>query len=126
MDKSTTHKYKVGYIITSVIDWLLVLLPPIVFMIIGFATAETTRKIVLGVFFFAAVGFGALSIILKLKLKCVIWIFLIGLTIGLNNVMVIVLTIGICTIVDELVIEPAKKYYKSKYTINKEIDKRIE
>ena len=61
----------------------------------------------------------------KIAMRSRLWILLIGLFICLDSVIVIVLTIGICQILDELIFTPLKNYYKTKYTINKEIDKRL-
>ena len=66
-----------------------------------------------------------ISIANKIVLKSRIWILMLGIYICLDTVLTPLIIIAVCQIVDELLITPLKKNFKSKKIINKEMDKRL-
>ena len=67
----------------------------------------------------------ALNFFMKYHIRSTIWFLLLGIQICLQNIVTLILIIAICTIIDEFVLTPLKKKFKDKYTINKEIDRRM-
>ena len=65
-----------------------------------------------------------LNVLMKLSLRCIPWILLIGIYICLKEITVLLIVMALTTVLDELVLEPLAKSFKNKLTINKEIDKR--
>lgn len=121
-----TKKYKRLYHIFSVISMLIMFLPLFIFICKGYAEAESvTRKAGLTCCISLALILTFLNIILKYSIRSTIWILLLGVYACLDNILVLILLIAISTIIDEFLLTPLKKSFKSKYTINKEIDKRL-
>lgn len=120
-----TKKYRAGYWIFTILSWLLTIGPLIVFTIMGFIQGEPSQKVTLGITVMVAIVCVILSILMKLHIRSTIFILILGIYVCLDNILPLILTICICTIVDEILIQPIQKMYKSKLTINKEIDKRI-
>ena len=65
------------------------------------------------------------SIVNKITLRSLLWIVLIDIYVCLDYIMTPLIIIAVCQILDELMITPLKKYYKTKVRINKEIDARL-
>lgn len=85
-----------------------------------------SEKLTLTFTVICALGLTAVNVFGKFNLRSPFFILLIGLyyvmtTEGLISTL---LTITICTILDELIFAPLHKHFKSKAMINKEIDKR--
>ena len=121
-----TKKYKKLYITCRVLSFVMVILPIIIYTILGFIQGTIGHKLVLGTCLLLSMMFVALNIITKHKIRSTIWIMLIGLYCACSNIIPLLIIIAVTTLVDEFVLEPLYKKYKNKYTINKEIDKRLE
>ena len=65
-----------------------------------------------------------INLLMKLSLRCIPWVVLIGIYICLKEITICLVVMAVCTIIDELIIAPLAKKYREKLTINKEIDKR--
>jgi hypothetical protein len=85
----------------------------------------TYEKVSLCLTVFIVLILSAVCLINKVALKSRLWIILIGLYICLDTIMVPIIVIACCQVVDELIISPLAKHYKSKLLISKEIDKRM-
>ena len=121
-----TNKYKKFYILFAILSLLCFIGPALFFTAQAFiAGTAVASKIALSSTVLIVVILSIVAAANKIAMRSRLWILLIGLFICLDSVIVIVLTIGICQILDELVFAPLKNYYKTKYTINKEIDKRL-
>lgn len=59
-------------------------------------------------------------------MRCRVWIIVCGIYIAISNFMTAIIIITVCQCLDELVFRNIAKYYKEKFRINKEIDKRNE
>lgn len=119
-----TKKYKRNYKLCKWLSVLITLVPLIVYAILGFVNGTIAQKISLGVCLITALVFTALNIILKYHIRCTIWILLIGIYACIENIIPLLFILAISTALDEFVLEPLAKKYKSLYVINKEIDKR--
>lgn len=66
------------------------------------------------------------NLVKQQTMRCRIWIIVCGIYAAISNFMTAIIIITICQTLDELVFKNALAYYKDKYKINKEIDKRHE
>lgn len=119
-----TKTYKIKKIIFSILSFLSIFVPLLVFIIIGYAQGAVVSKVVLSITSVFAIVLALGSLLMKLHLRSPVFIVLIGLWSALNNLLPFIIVISITTILDELIFTPLKKKYKNLYTINKEIDKR--
>lgn len=60
----------------------------------------------------------------KMVLRSRIWILIIALYFVLDSIVEPIMVIGITQILDEIIIHPSKEYFKKRYIIHKEVDKR--
>lgn len=127
-----TKKTKRIYIILTIISFLLLFGPILVALgiavyhsfIAGVATISIAK---VSIFSTSVIIFGMLTIISiarKMVFKSSVWVLVVALHLLLTNIAWMVVTIGVCQIVDELIITPLRKYYKQRWVINKEMDKR--
>lgn len=123
-NKSPTKKYGRLAILFEVLSWLILTVPMIVFIVMGFITGAVVSKVALGLTAVAALIILAVSALQKLKLRSPFWILTIGLSFCLTEIYPLLLFMGIGTILDELILSPLGKHYHSLHTINREIDKR--
>lgn len=110
-----------------IIDWLILLTPIIVYVILAFVNGEVgnTKKIIL-------TGLVAIALIITifnwfaLKHKTSpIWIVIIGLYIAMKNVLLpLVLMVGIGSLLDDFLFKPLINHYKIQLEASKVYDKR--
>lgn len=91
----------------------------------GSSAASTTDKVSLSVCIIAAALIYLVNLVFKYHIKSALWFIVLGVHTCIGNIGDILLITGICCIVDEFVLTPVYKHYKEKYSINKEIDKRL-
>lgn len=99
--------------------------PLIVFTIMGFLQAEGKEKLALGMTAISTIIIAAIAAMRHIHLKSTIYVLMIGLWISLDRLLPFIITIAICTILDELIFSPLYKRFKEDYHTNKQIDKRI-
>lgn len=126
MSSETTTKYKKIYIILLIISWVLVLGPLIGYFVYAMIVAGTVEKAALVTTLFIAVILTAASILMKFHVRSTLFIMILGIYIAIQKITILLIIISICTILDEFLITPLAKSYKAKFSINKEIDKRID
>lgn len=124
MASDVTKAYRKKYWACTILSWVLTFVPLIVFVIWGFVEGTPHRKLALGGLMVVAAILVVLNVLMKLSLRCIPWVVLIGIYICLKEITVLLVIMALTTVVDELVLEPLAKMYKNKVTINKEIDKR--
>ena len=121
----TTKKYKIGYIITAIISWIAFIGPTIYFVATAFIGSNlAVEKVALATSILVVLVLSGIAFVNKVALRSRLWIVMLGLYYVLPTIELAILTIGIGQILHELIFEPIKKYYKQRYIINKEIDKR--
>lgn len=125
MSKRTRHFF-IGKLITGIISFLLSWGLMIVFLIIGFATGNNSQSFALGITGLAGAVLAFVSNIAKKHWISPLIILMFGLYIVMEHFSVVLIVIGICIIVDEIIAHPLHAYFKNKYTINKEIDCRMD
>lgn len=122
-----TSKYKKLSILTFLLSAICSLCPILIYVIKAFVDKDVQEvdKYTLGIMCSVALVITLINIVAKLHLRCIPWILLLGIYLCLKNITTLLVIMAITTIVDELVLTPLHKSFKNKYTINKEIDKRL-
>lgn len=122
---SRTKKFKTGWIICSILSFLLTFGPLIYFGISAFIST--------GVVHYKMALCGSLAVVLMITIICKLreykprslpWIVLIALWVSLDHLGAIIIAFTVTQCLDEFVVSPLKRFYRSRYTINKEIDLR--
>lgn len=120
-----TKKYSRLSKLFAFLSIMLTAAPVVVYLIIAFYNGAVHEKITLGITFIIAALLTIINLILKFHIRSILWIVILGIYFCLDNIMPLLLIVAIGTILDEFIITPLHKSFKSKANINKEIDKRI-
>lgn len=121
-----TRKYNLFRYIFLSLSILALSFPLTFYGIMAFIEGTKVEKFTLGVFCCIAVGMVVINFLMKLKLRSMIWLIVLGIFICLNEIQTMLIMVAICTILDEVLFTPLYKYFKRKAQTNKEIDKRME
>ena len=122
-----TKKYKRLSILTFLLSVLCSVCPIFIYVIKAFIDndVQAVNKYTLGIMCSVALVITLINIVAKLHLRCIPWILLLGIYVCLKDITTLLIIMAVTTIIDELILMPLHKSFKSKYTINKEIDKRL-
>ena len=122
-----TKKFKLGALICTLLSIVLSIGPLVVYSVMAFnsAAATTVDKVTLMSMLSVGVILSLVCAINKYTPRCRLWLVLIGLYVCLDSFIGCVLVMAITQCADELVVNPLAKHFRSKYSINKEIDKRL-
>lgn len=122
-----TSKYKRLSIITFLLSSICSLCPILIYVIKAFVDKDVqeVNKYTLGIMCSVALVVTLINIVAKLHLRCIPWILLLGIYLCLKDITTLLVIMAVTTIIDELILVPMHKSFKNKYTINKEIDKRL-
>lgn len=120
-----TRKYKNLSILFLALSILVLVAPLAYYSIEGFIEGETTEKFTLGLTFVIAAILFVINILFKFHIRSTIWVLVLGIYFCLDNILPLIFMVAIGNILDEFLFTPLHKHYKSKASINKEIDKRI-
>ena len=122
-----THKYKRLSILTFLLSTICSLCPILIYVIKAFVDKDVQEmnKYTLGIMCSVALIVTIINIVAKMHLRCIPWILLLGIYVCLKDITTLLVIMAITTIIDELILMPLHKSFKNKYTINKEIDKRL-
>lgn len=120
-----TRNYKLKALIFQCLSTLVLAAPIIYYTILGFINGETTEKFTLGITFVIAAIMLAINIIFKYHIRSTLWIVVLGIYICLDSIQALLIMVAVGTILDEFLLTPLHKSYKSKANINREIDKRL-
>lgn len=122
-----TVRYKRLSIITFLLSLICSLCPILIYVIKAFVDSEVkeVNKYTLGIMCSLALIVSLINIVAKLHLRCIPWILLLGIYACLKDITTLLIIMAVTTIIDELILVPLHKSFKNKYTINKEIDKRL-
>ena len=111
-----------------IIDWILLFMPVIVYVVIAVCDEGVTtvgKVSVVGTVAVAAI-LALFNIIAQKRLRCPIWIVLIGLYIAIRDYLLpLVIILAVVSICDDLILTPLISYYRSKLIANKAIDERV-
>lgn len=120
-----TKTYKFKRNLMFILSLLCTIGPLIVFVIMGLIQGEGKEKIVLTMTSFASIGLSVIALLKKIYLKSSLYILMIGLWVALDKLLPFIITIMICTMLDELIFSPLYKRYNEDYHTNLQIDKRL-
>ena len=120
-----TKKYKNKRDLCRALSIVLTLVPILVYVVLGFMNGEihTTQKVSLGLCLFLALIFTIINVVFKHRIRCTIWIVMIGLYVCVSNIIPLLFMLAFGTALDEFVLSPLERKYNNLYIINKEIDK---
>ena len=123
MTKETKHYKRLTWVF-GLLSMLATLVPIIIYIIIAFTNGTIGEKVSLGICLVTVLIFTIINVLIKHRIRCTIWILLLGIHACVENIKILLIIMAITTAIDEFIFEPLAKKYKNKYIINKEIDKR--
>ena len=122
--KRTKYLFRISNILTT-LSIMLSWGPLCVYAVMALNAAKTVSdKVTLTSLLTIGVIMSLIAVVNKHTLRCKTWIFLIAIWVCLDNMLGCVLVIAITQCLDEIIVAPIAKAYRSKYVINKEIDRR--
>ena len=119
-----SKKYKKIYHFFTFLSILLMTAPVTMYSIIALINGTGLQKVTMVTCLFIAFIFMLINLIFKHHIQCTIWVMLVGIYMGLDNIMSLIIIMCVTTALDEFIVEPLQKKYKNLYLINREIDKR--
>lgn len=111
-----------------ILDWLCLAAPLIIYVIIALTNGGIAvgYKVAVVSTTMIAIILTAFNVIAQKKLRCPIWIVLIGLYVAIRDyLMPLIIILAITSILDDLVFTPIISYYRTKLISNKAIDERF-
>lgn len=110
-----------------ILDWIILFAPLIIYICIAFSNDGVTKIGKIGL-----VGSVMIALILTLanvlaqkRLRCPIWIILLGLFVAIRDMLLpLVIILAITSVIDDLLLTPIISYYRTKLIANKAIDDR--
>lgn len=120
-----TKKYKTQYTIAKILSILLNVGPLLYYGILGFSVAEPVKRVVLSLTAIGAIIFTLISVAFKLHIRSTMFLLMLGIHCCIDNITGLIIVMAATTLLDELVTTPMCKYCKNKFSINREIDKRL-
>ena len=110
------------------LDLIILFAPVIVYTIIALTKDGVTvpgRVAVVGSVCIALI-LSLFNIIAQKRLRCPIWIILIGLYVAIKEILLpLIIILAIVTVIDDLILTPLITYYRTKLISNKTIDERL-
>ena len=111
-----------------ILDWLCLALPLIIYIIVALVNGEAVvaQKVAVVSTAMIALMLTAFNVLSQKKLRCPIWIILIGLFVAIRDyLMPLIIILAITSILDDLVFTPLISYYRTKLIANKAMDERL-
>lgn len=111
-----------------ILDWLCLFLPLIIYVIIALSKdgIVSSAKVAVVGSVIVALLLTTFNVIAQKRLRCPIWIILIGLMIAIQKLLLpLIVMLAITSVLDDFVFTPAITYYKTKLIANKVADERL-
>lgn len=111
-----------------ILDWFCLIAPLLAYVIYALCSGEALvgQKVAVLSMTMIAIILTAFNVIAQKKLRCPIWIILIGLYVAIKNyLMPLIIILAITSVLDDLVFTPLISYYRSQLISNKAIDERF-
>lgn len=112
-----------------ILDLLVLFAPVAIYVVIALTDEGVTtmgRVSVVGTVAIALI-LSLFNIIAQKRLRCPIWIVLIGLYIAIKEYLLpLIIILAVVTIIDDLILTPLITYYREKLIANKAIDERLQ
>lgn len=112
-----------------ILDWICLFMPLIIYIGIALSSGEAivAQKVAVVSTTMVALILSIFNILSQKRLRCPIWIILIGLFVAVRDyLMPLIIILAITSVLDDLVFTPLISYYKTKLIANKAMDERIE
>ena len=112
-----------------ILDWVCLSLPLIIYLVIALENdgIKVSQKVAVVGTLIVAIILTILNVIGQKRLRCPIWIILIGLFIAIRDQLLpLVIILAIVSVLDDLVFTPIISYYHTKTIASKTIDQRLE
>ena len=112
-----------------ILDWVCLSLPLLIYLIIALENdgIKVSQKVAVVGTLIVAIILTILNVIGQKRLRCPIWIILIGLFIAIRDQLLpLVIILAIVSVLDDLVFTPIISYYHTKTIASKTIDQRLE
>ena len=112
-----------------ILDWLCLSLPLLIYLVIALENdgIKVSQKVAVVGTLIIAIILTILNVIGQKRLRCPIWIILIGLFIAIRDQLLpLVIILAIVSVLDDLVFTPIISYYHTKTIASKTIDQRLE
>ena len=120
-----TKKLRTWLIVLVVLSFLLNVGPVAVYAVMGLVQGTLLiEKVALSMTIFVVAILSVIAWANKLVLRSRLWILLAGLFFVLDAFAAPLIIIGVCQVLDELFVCPIKKRIKTRYIVNKEMDRR--
>lgn len=121
-----TRKFLFLSILFTLISIGLTVGPAAYYIILAFNKADVVIKqsVLVSAIFVAVIGSLICLINKNFTFRSRVWIFLLAVMYCVGAFKELILVFAVTQILDELIIAPLARHFRSKYSINKEIDKR--
>lgn len=111
-----------------IFDWICLFLPLIIYIIVALSKdgiASSAKVAVVGSVMVALI-LTAFNVISQKRLRCPIWIILIGLMVAIRQLLLpLIIMLAVTSVLDDFIFTPAIGYYKTKLIANKAMDERL-
>ncbi len=110
-----------------ILDWICLAAPLIVYFVIALCNdgIKVGYKLTMVAMLFIAIVLTIFNVIAQKRLRCPIWIMLIGLFVAIREwLLPLVIILAVVSVLDDLVFTPLIHYYYTKTVASKTIDQR--
>lgn len=100
--------------------------PLLYFIVSAFIQGDVKQKATIGIVAMVAIILTVMMQLFKYNLKrTLFWLLLLAIFACADKLGAVFITVGVCSVIDEILVQPLHKAFKTSYKTNKEIDKRI-
>ena len=124
-----TKKCRAKLWLFRILDWVCLFMPLIIYIGIALASNEAivAQKVAVVSTTMIALMLSAFNVIAQKRLRCPIWIIIIGLYVAVRDyLMPLIIILAVTSVLDDLVFTPVIDYYHTKLIANKAMDERLE
>lgn len=111
-----------------ILDWICLAAPLIIYVVMALVNGDiaVAYKVAVVSTTMIAIILTVFNVLAQKKLRCPIWILLIGLYVAMREyLMPLIIILAVTSILDDLVFTPIISYYRTKLISSKTIDDRI-
>lgn len=125
MKSEITKRYTRLSRIFLILEAIILTAPLIGYLIVGLRTSEPKEQVTLTATAMMALVLTSINLGFKCKFRSPIWLLLIGIYIAVDDMLPLILMIAAGSIIDEFLLSPLNHMFRSKASINCQIDKRL-
>lgn len=126
ISKATKRAYLAVWI-CRIVEFFLLFLPITIYIVMALLNKGVgdLKKVVILCTVAIVIILGLFNIIAQKHLRSPLWILFLGLYMAVDNLIPLIIINAVALIIDEFIVAPLLKYYKSKTVANKAIDDRL-